>query len=65
MSYRLNHDNKWARMPRWRKRVAGFFCYMAFAFLALWQPEAVDIVMMETIKEQFIEDNDQEGGAHA
>lgn len=53
---KLNPDNKWAQMPRWRKRISGFYTYMLFAFLALWEPEAVDIVMLKNLKEQFIDD---------
>ena len=43
----------WEAMPRWKKRLHGFFSYQLAAFFALIWPERVDRAMYRTLAEQY------------
>lgn len=51
---KLNPDNKWAKMPRYKKRCSGFKTYILLAFLSLWEPEAVDFVLLGELKNSLL-----------
>ena len=53
---RLNPNNSWAQLPKWKKRLHGFAVYIQLAFLSLWEPEAVDWLIYNQMKDQFIEE---------
>lgn len=46
-------DSKWRNLPRWRKRIDGFFTYLVCAFYSLKDPEAVDMVLFKELNSQF------------
>lgn len=52
---KINHDNKWAKMPMMMKRLNGFFCYAIMAFVSLWNPIVADMAMYKTLKNQFLD----------
>jgi hypothetical protein len=45
----------WHAMPRWKKKLSGFFSYLAAAIFALFNPESTDRAMYEILAEQFNE----------
>jgi len=53
---KYNSGNAWVILPRWKKRLHGFASYIMLAFLALWQPEIVDWVLYNDLKNEFLED---------
>lgn len=56
--YKINESCDWAQQSALAKRWRGFWCYVACAVLALWQPEAVDMALYTELKKQFIEEQD-------
>lgn len=54
MDIQINAESKWAKLPRWEKRIHGFVCYFINAFVALWHPEVADRAMYRILSEQFI-----------
>lgn len=53
---KVNPNSEWGKAPRWKRRLHGFISYMICAVLALWQPEAVDLAMLDTLQQQFLEE---------
>jgi len=53
---RLNPDSAWSRMPRWKKRIYCFITYLAAACMSICEPEGTDHAMLESLREQFLED---------
>lgn len=55
---KLNPDHEWTKLPRWKKRIEGFMCYLVCLFFCLIHPEATDYALYQHIKGQFIEDEE-------
>jgi len=52
----INTDSDWWKLPRWKRRMHGFCCYIISAFIALWHPEAVDMALYKALRKQFREE---------
>jgi len=55
--YKINPDSTWAKLPRWKKRIEGFKCYIVAAFASVFTyPEVVDSVMLKELKRNFLDE---------
>jgi hypothetical protein len=60
MKTRINWNSKWAKMPRWKKRLAGVSCYFIAMIVSIWNPELIDFTMYNTLSKQFYKVEDDE-----
>ena len=54
---KYNPNNNWVKLPQWKKRLQGFSSYLICAFFSLYDPEAVDWVLFNDLKDEFIDDD--------
>lgn len=57
---RINKESKWAKSSDFKKRINGFFVYTFSALISLISPLLADTVMYKTLKEQFIDEDDDD-----
>lgn len=49
----VHEEHPWFKLPRWKKRLHGWASYQMSAWIALFFPEAVDVILYNNLKEQF------------
>jgi hypothetical protein len=55
--YQINNQSEWGKATRLQRRFQGFLCYIICAIFSLKEPEAVDMALYSTLKNQFIDNN--------
>ena len=52
--WRVNPDYEWARIPRWMRRLNGFFAYQLCSWASLFVPEKIDRILVDELTKQYL-----------